>query len=134
MVQDWNSVEHFIGGQKDIIPPNVTLDRMNVNKNPQADGDKNLSPASQRIVCAQLCNEIVTYKKILRLALNLNPGDVRKTMEELRAQCPEMADVKEGGCALPMPNIRSKLVDNRGHHMTLGDKSKTGDITGGKTS
>ncbi|KAL3790218.1 hypothetical protein HJC23_005590 [Cyclotella cryptica] len=117
MVQDWNTIEHFIGGQKDIIPLNVTLDRMNVNRNPQAERDKHLSPASRRIVCAQLCNEIVNYKKILRLALNLDPSDVRQSMNELRLQCPEMADVEEGECELPMPDIRNKLVNNRGYRV-----------------
>ncbi|KAL3797967.1 hypothetical protein HJC23_013205 [Cyclotella cryptica] len=119
LVQDWNGVEHFIGGQSDIIPPNSTLAKMNVNKNPQAEQDKNLSPASQRIVCAQLCNEIVTYKKILRRALNLNPSDVRETMEELRLQCPEMADVEEGECKLPMPDIKEKLVNTRGYRYVV---------------
>jgi hypothetical protein len=108
MVQDWNSVEHFIGGQKDIIPPNVTLDRMNVNKNPQADRDKYLSPASQRIVCAQLCNEIVSYKKILRLALNLNPSDVRETIEELRQQCP-WRTLKKEDVHFPCPTFEVSL-------------------------
>ena len=119
LVQDWNAVEHFIGGQKDIIPPNSTLDKMNVNKNPQAEQDKSLSPASQRIVCAQLCNEIVSYKKILRRALNLNPSDVRETMEELRLQCPEMVDVEEGECKLSMPDIKEKLVNTRGYRYVV---------------
>lgn len=119
LVDDWNNVEHFIGGVKEIIPPNSTLSRQNVNHNPQADHDKNLSPASQKLVCAQLCNEIVVYKKILNMALNLNPSDVRETMEELREQCPEMADMEEGDCKLPMPDIKEKLINNRGYRYVV---------------
>jgi hypothetical protein len=118
-VQDWNGVEHFIGGVKEIIPPNTTLDRQNENKHDGADQDRHLSPESQRIVCAQLCNEIVNYKNILRRALNLNPSDVRETIEELRLQCPEMADMEEGDCALSMPDIKEKLVNTRGYRYVV---------------
>ena len=118
-MQDWNSVEHFIGGEKEIIPPNTTLSKQNVNHNPQAERDKSLSPASQKIVCAQLCNEIVVYKKILRSALNLNPSDIHESMEELRKQCPEMVDKEEGDCKIPMPDIREKLINTRGYRYVV---------------
>ena len=81
---DWNSAEHFIGGQKEILPRDAGLSKQNVNKDPKAERDKSLSRESQRIVCAQLCNEIVNYKKILRAALNLSPSDIRESIEELR--------------------------------------------------
>ena len=89
------------------------MSRQNVNKYADAENDKSLTPASQRIVCAQLCNEIVTYKKILKLALNLNPSDIRESIEELRLQCPEIADKEERDCELEMPDIRDKLINTR---------------------
>ena len=119
LVNDWNNVEHFIGGVKEIIPSNHTLSRQNVNHNPQADHDKSLTPESQAIICKELCNEIVSYKKILKLALNLSPSDIRETMEELRKQCPEMADKEEGDCRMPMPDIKDKLLNNRGYRYVV---------------
>lgn len=53
------------------------------------------------------------------MALNLKPSDIRETMEELRLQCPEMADMEEGDCKLPMPDIREKLINTRGYRYVV---------------
>jgi len=121
LINDWNGVEEFIGGKKDIIPPNQTLAVM--NKSQKDESDKYLSDESKQIVCRELCNEIVNYKKILKRALNLNKDDLRETLEELRQQCPEYADVKEGECPFPMPDIAEKLVNSRGYEFVVMEGS-----------
>ena len=63
------------------------------------------------------------YKKILKRALNLNKDDLRETLEELRQQCPEYADVKEGECPFPMPDIAEKLVNSRGYEFVVMEGS-----------
>ena len=116
LIQDWNGVEHFIGGEKEIIPPkNVNTTIGVVNKSKKDSHDKLLSEESTHIVCKQLCNEIVSYKKILRRALNLNYQEVERSMEELRETCPKYADYEEGDCPSPMPDIKEKLINTRGY-------------------
>eukprot|EP00581_Thalassiosira_minuscula_P018243 CAMPEP_0183717972 /NCGR_PEP_ID=MMETSP0737-20130205/11371_1 /TAXON_ID=385413 /ORGANISM="Thalassiosira miniscula, Strain CCMP1093" /LENGTH=480 /DNA_ID=CAMNT_0025947451 /DNA_START=65 /DNA_END=1507 /DNA_ORIENTATION=+ len=116
LIEDWNGAEHFIGGEREIIPPeeaNTTI--VAVNKSKKDGKDKELSEESTKILCRQLCNEIVNYKKILRRALNLNYAQVEQSVEELRETCPEYADVEEGECPVAMPDIREKLINTRGY-------------------
>mmetsp|Transcript_32863 Transcript_32863/g.79529 ORF Transcript_32863/g.79529 Transcript_32863/m.79529 type:complete len:456 (-) Transcript_32863:32-1399(-) len=116
LVRDWNAAEHFIGGEKDMIPPERANETIHaVNKSTKDGQDKWLSDESTRIVCRQLCNEIVAYKKILRRALNLNYLEVERSTEELREVCPEYADREEGECPTPMPDISTKLMSSRGY-------------------
>ena len=116
LIQDWNGVEHFIGGVKEIIPPEIANETIPVlNKSKKSERDKWLSEESTYIMCRNLCNEIVSYKKILRRALNLNSQDVELSIEELRVTCPEYADYEEGDCPVPMPNVTEKMIDSRGY-------------------
>jgi hypothetical protein len=116
LIPDWNSVEHYIGGVKDIIPPEKANSTMPVmNKSTKDQKDKWISEESTKILCKNLCNEIVNYKKILRRSLNLNYMEVEHSIEELRATCPMYADFEEGDCPVPMPNISDKLKASRGY-------------------
>ena len=119
LVQDWNGVEEFIGGEKEIIPPDYTVPVMNKSK--KKERDRYLSKDSVRIMCRELCNEILNYKKLLRRALNLNQADIAQSMEELRNSCPKEADLEE--CPLPMPDIREKLINTRGYKYVVMEKS-----------
>lgn len=116
MVHDWNGVEHFIGGVSEVIPPekaNTTIGVMNKSKKDSR--DKSLTKESTHIVCRQLCNELVSYKKILRRSLNLNFQEIEESIEELRQTCPAYADFEEGECPFPMPDITEKLINTRGY-------------------
>jgi hypothetical protein len=116
LIQDWNSVEHYIGGVKEIIPPEKANETMPVmNKSDKDAQDKWLSEESTNILCENLCNEIVNYKKILRRSLNLNYQEVIRSIEELRVTCPKYADYEEGDCPVPMPDITAKLKRSRGY-------------------
>ena len=116
LIPDWNSVEHYIGGVKEIMPPEKANETMPVmNKSTKDQKDKWISEDSTKILCMNLCNEIVNYKKILRRSLNLNYMEVEHSIEELRATCPMYADFEEGDCPLPMPNITDKLQASRGY-------------------
>lgn len=128
LVRDWNSAEHHVGGEMEIIPrgeeeANSTIKVM--NKSTKDGRDKWLSEESTRIVCRQLCNEIVSYKKILRRALNLNYQEIERSMEELRHSCPEYADHEEGDCPFPMPDIKEKLINTRGYEDMVMEDSYT---------
>lgn len=116
LVQDWNTAEHTIGGSKEIIPPELANSTIKVvNKSDKDAEDKELSKESTRLVCKELCNEIVNYKKILKRALNLNYGEVERSVEELRETCGKYADYEEGDCPVPMPDIGEKLINTRGY-------------------
>ncbi|KAL7536483.1 hypothetical protein ACHAXR_007876 [Thalassiosira sp. AJA248-18] len=125
LVQDWNFAEHFIGGEREIIPPeeaNTTIGVM--NKSTKDSQDKYLSEESTLLVCRQLCNEIVSYKKILRRSLNLNYQEIERSIEELRQTCPKYADYEEGDCPFPMPDITEKLIDMRGYEDVVMDTQR----------
>lgn len=117
LIHDWNHVEHFIGGVKEIIDPNKGNETIGVmNKSKKDQSHKELSEDSTKIICRQLCNEIVSYKKILRRSLNLNYQDIEESIEELRETCGKYADYEEGDCSVPMPDITEKLIVNRGYN------------------
>lgn len=111
LIKDWNSVEEHIGGEKEIIPLNKTMPVMNQSQKDER--DKFLSDESRKLVCRQLCNEMIIYKKILKRAVNLNAADVEESMEELRKSCPDYADREK--CPNPMPDIEEKLINSRGY-------------------
>jgi hypothetical protein len=123
LIQDWNGVELYIGGAKDIIPPEKANETIGVaNKSKKNSKDKELSEESTRIVCRQLCNEIVNYKKILQRSLNLNYLEVEKSIDELRETCGKYADYEDGDCPYDMPNIRGKLINTRGYEHLVNEE------------
>jgi len=85
-----------------------------MNKNTWSDQvDLHLSEESISILCKALCNEIQIYKKILYRALNISPDQLRMSMMDLEAKCPEEAIAED--CSDAMPDISEKLRDNRGY-------------------
>jgi hypothetical protein len=85
-----------------------------MNINTQSDqADFYLSDESTPALCQALCNEIQVYKKILRQALNLSQDQLRVSLTELEAKCPNEAIAEE--CTHAMPDIREKLRLNRGY-------------------
>ena len=123
LVQDWNGVELYIGGARGIIPPERANETIGVVNKSKKDGkDKELSEESTRIVCRQLCNEIVNYKKILRRSLNLNYLEVEGSIDELRETCGKYADYEEGECPYEMPNIQEKLINTRGYENLVNEE------------
>jgi hypothetical protein len=85
-----------------------------MNTNTRSDqADLYLSDESISTLCQALCNEIQVYKKILRRALNLSEDQLRVSLTELEAKCPNEAIAEE--CTDAMPDISEKLRDNRGY-------------------
>jgi hypothetical protein len=126
MVDDWNQVEHFLGGKKDILTPESAktafpkINEKNMTMDPSVKYDpypspKYLSEESTYSLCRNLCNEIVSYKKILRRSLNLNYQQIEESISELRESCGKYADYEEGDCYMDMPQIEEKLVMHRGY-------------------
>lgn len=112
--EDWNSVEYNLGGVAEVLgQDNEVIAHNNVNK--ASDGKlKYLSEESKRLICAKLCNEIQTYKKILRLSINLNETQVQQSVDELMNSCPNEA-LAPTCDDVPMPNITEKLIHSRGY-------------------
>ena len=113
LIEDWNTVEHNLGGVKQVLGPNQTvLAHNNVN---QASGDKlkYLSEESKTLICKKLCNEIQVYKKILRVSINLSEDQVMESIKELKESCP--VEAVTDTCLLSMPDITGKLVSSRGY-------------------
>ena len=113
LTQDWNAAEHYIGGEKDIIDVSKANETIGVmNKSTKDAEHKWLSEESTKIICRQLCHEIVAYKRILRRALNLNYPEIEKTIDELRGTCGKYADYEEEDCSTPMPDLTEKLINS----------------------
>ena len=98
--------EEVLGRDNKVIAHN------NVN-NASDDSLKYLTAQSKHLICAQLCNEIQTYKKILRLSINLNEKQVQESVDELASSCP--IEALATSCNTPMPNITDKLIHSRGY-------------------
>ena len=126
LVDDWNQIEQYIGGKKDIITPDNEHDafpvknKNNITNDPSVKIDpysdpKYLSEESAYALCRHLCNEIVNYKKILKRSVNLNNLQIEESIEELRDSCGKYADYEEGDCNYDMPNVEGKLLAFRGY-------------------
>mmetsp|Transcript_17639 Transcript_17639/g.27650 ORF Transcript_17639/g.27650 Transcript_17639/m.27650 type:complete len:452 (-) Transcript_17639:97-1452(-) len=126
LVDDWNQVEQYIGGERDIITPEnaqtafPVINKKNMTKDPSVRIDpysspKYLSEESVHTLCRHLCNEIVNYKKILRRSVNLNYLQIEESITELRESCGKYADYEEGDCHYEMPDIEGKLLTFRGY-------------------
>ena len=112
LIEDWNSVEYNLGGVSEVLgQDNKVIAHNNINK--AGWKLKYLSEESTRLICAKLCNEIQTYKKILRLSINLNEKQVQQSVDELMNSCPTEALATT--CNVPMPNITEKLIHSRGY-------------------
>lgn len=105
--EDVRSIEHLFGCNEN--------ERLEVgsteNANTWSDQeDLYLSSESISILCQALCNEIQVYKKILNQALNMSQDQVRVSLRELEAKCPDQAIAEE--CSDAMPDISEKLREN----------------------
>ena len=126
LVDDWNMIEQYIGGKKDILTPEnaefafPVINKKNTTNDPSIkidpyEGPKYLSEESAHVLCKNLCNEIVNYKKILRQSVNLNYQQIEESISELRESCGKYADYEEGDCSMDMPQIEEKLLLHRGY-------------------
>jgi hypothetical protein len=52
--------------------------------------NSSLSPDSYLNICRALCEEIQIYSFLLKRAINLTPQQLRQSMDELHAKCPQM--------------------------------------------
>ncbi|KAL7464941.1 hypothetical protein ACHAXS_006723 [Conticribra weissflogii] len=107
MEQDWINLERGLGGQ---IMSNITFPRDNTNqKEPR---DLILGDEERILLCRELCQEIMVYKKILRMALNIDDEAYETSINELREVCPTEADAVK--CSFRKPDISEKINHYRG--------------------
>ena len=108
--EDVRSIEHLFGcNEKERLELAASM-----NTNTWSDQqDLYLSSESISILCQALCNEIQVYKKILNQALNMSEDQLRVSLRELEAKCPDQAIAEE--CSDAMPDISEKLRENRGY-------------------
>ncbi|KAL3792485.1 hypothetical protein HJC23_000935 [Cyclotella cryptica] len=109
IVDDWNSIEHFLGGRHDVMNP-ALLPVNNVHDKNST--DLYLSYESRMVLCRALCNEIQFYKTILRKGANLMEEDVLISLEELRLQCP--IEATRDICDAVKPDISQKIDERKG--------------------
>ena len=113
LIEDWNTVEYELGGEEMALGPDQTVLAHNNVNNASGDRLKYLSDESKALICEKLCNEIQTYKKILRKSINLSEEQVMESIKELNGSCPHVAVAET--CSSPLPNITEKLVNSRGY-------------------
>lgn len=107
MEEDWNKIEKGLGGT-----PRSNLKFPHDNSAPKEARDSILGEEERMLLCHELCVEIRTYKLLLRNALNINGTQYNTSMEELLTSCPKEA--VENQCDFHTPNIKTKLLENRG--------------------
>jgi hypothetical protein len=83
--EDYNKAELLVGG-KPLAKPFPRK-----NKSVKEDADKILSDRSRELLCEGLCQEIQTYKRILKTAVNLDEQDYQVSLAELMKTCPKQA-------------------------------------------
>jgi len=121
LVDDWNSIEHLIGGADSILGANQTV-LLHQNKHVTPNSTENqtnfvdekyLSDESRALICEKLCNEIQVYRKILTVSVNLNIEQVHQSMKEVAMSCPNEASATS--CHSVLPDITEKLISGRGY-------------------
>lgn len=108
IVDDYNGIEHFLGGYDDVMNPSLLPENNVHNKNAT---DLYLSDESKVVLCQVLCNEIQFYKKILRSAVNLMEEDFFVSMEELKSSCP--LEAMRDDCDEDEPDITEKIRERK---------------------
>ena len=109
MEEDWNSIELGLGGRQ---RQNITFPHDNSKPTKEA-RDLTLGHDERMLLCHELCVEIQTYKLLLRNAVNVDGTQYNASMNELQESCPNEARLKQ--CDFHTPNIKEKLVENRGY-------------------
>jgi hypothetical protein len=79
--------------------------------------EKYLSDESRALICEKLCNEILVYRKILTVSVNLNIEQVHQSMEEVAMSCPNEASATS--CHSVLPDITEKLISGRGYGFNI---------------
>lgn len=150
LVDDWNAIEHLIGGEENILGSNQTAllhrnvhhaanntndtaitNNRNLTNIVAALDEKYLSNYSRSLICEKLCNEIQVYKKILSISINLIEEEVEQSIEELKKNCPLEAEAT--ACASILPDITDKLFYGRGYDQNITlDNSTMHKITVGR--
>lgn len=106
MVQDYNSINYFLGDKPEVLK---SSDIPVNNAHAKNETELYLSPSSKETLCKVLCNEIQVYKDILKRAINLNDDDVEESIGALMKSCPKEAE--ETACFEDRPNIYDKVLD-----------------------
>lgn len=109
MVQDYNSINYFLGDKPEVLK---SSDIPVYNAHAKNETEMYLSPSSKEFLCKVLCNEIQVYKDILKRAINLNDNDIEESIDALRKSCPKEAD--DMACFEDRPNIYDKVLDYMG--------------------
>jgi hypothetical protein len=128
LIEDWNSAEYAVGGEKHLLGEDQTLiPRINTG-NPEE--KKYLSDQSRELVCEKLCNEIQVYKRILGVSVNLSEEQVEQSLDELKLSCPKEAEAVS--CDTSFPDITDKLMAYRGYDQDMILDVFTGEISIGR--
>lgn len=102
---DWTTIDVMLGGNgtegmpilhKNTWSKNINNSRRGIQINgPSNTPNKTLSRRGRLNLCRALCDEIQIYKKLMRLAVNIDVGSEKQSLDELLHTCPnETREVK----------------------------------------
>ena len=141
LVDDWNTIEHLIGGEEHVLGLNQTV-LLHQNEHIVAStnirngttdvlvDEKFLSDKSRALICDRLCNEIQVYKKILSISVNLNEEQVQQSINEVKKSCPKEAVATS--CSMALPDITEKLISGRGYSSNITLEVASNEIVVGR--
>ncbi|CAB9510118.1 expressed unknown protein [Seminavis robusta] len=95
--QDWTTVDRMLGGTG-AFPSTLASRQNSAEIKPLRVPNHNTTDLGILNLCRALCEEIQVYKRFLLAAVNLSPGDVQASGDELRQRCPEERDVQPRVC------------------------------------
>jgi hypothetical protein len=84
LMEDWNSIEDMLGGQRMSKP----VDKINASSKRRREVAK-ISDRARRNLCIALRQEIQVYKDLLERAENLSEKQVAESLRELQDSCPD---------------------------------------------
>lgn len=95
---DWITLDLMLGGTG-AFPSALAKKQNSAELKPYRISDHNTTAAGVWNLCRALCEEIQVYKQLLTRAVNLETSDLKLSMEELTAQCPEETDLRPRQCS-----------------------------------
>mmetsp|Transcript_3868 Transcript_3868/g.8577 ORF Transcript_3868/g.8577 Transcript_3868/m.8577 type:complete len:421 (-) Transcript_3868:355-1617(-) len=107
MAEDWLDLEVGLGGKN-----YTSISFPRENSQPKQERDLILGDSERMLLCHELCAEIQVYKSLLQRAINIKDDQYETSMKELRATCPNEADIER--CSFDPPDISRKIDDFRG--------------------
>jgi len=94
---DWSTIDKLLGGNG-AVPSGLTNPQNSAQNKPYVVSDHGTTREGILNLCRALCEEIQLYKQLLTNSINLGQLELKVSMEELKAQCPEEVNLVSRQC------------------------------------